>query len=664
MSIAGSNKTHDHIATVQDFTTASVSFVAGRLYLFSVSGFLFATDVADLEAINPPIITGGTWTLVEFEAHPDRNEFVAVWRFLPGSGSTTTVNWDISSTGDSGVFVWAIDEFTGEDTSGTNGSGAIVQTAVNAVDQGAAGPLVVTLAAFGSAGNAAFGAFGDNGGAGYAVGSGFTALGTDTAGARALHTEYKASSDTTVDFTWSSTDTAFQAIAIEIKAASGAAPQSAAAGMTTETDSALSFGRKKARALGVNTETDLARPITRAGFLGSAEEVDSALPITYTPPTAAPITPAALAPSGDAQLDGLVPVLGESVRFDLYDANGNLLGVLAVEYVEDDGEHIPRISNDVNRRTKRQLDGLRIPARPLVDRSTRRFYAEDIDPLSMRVRPSWLLATGEEYPMGEFLWADDSAMLWSWGEPRDCSLVDQCLVLDQDLDRNVGYSVGTNIGAALAEQAEVAGISAERRIIESSTRALSEPIAWAAGRDRRLVIFESLCSLAGFLPPYFDNDGRLVCRSAPDLVSAAPDFRYGLGVGRVIPGTPVRSSDILNAPNRYVVIDSSAQDSELVGMFDVPDSAPHSFANRHIHVVRTLDLQGLTDQAAADDAAAAAYAADSSTYSWLAFSTPPDPRADTFDVVAFEEVNYRRLSWAVELRPGRTMTHNARGTYS
>lgn len=368
----------------------------------------------------------------------------------------------------------------------------------------------------------------------------------------------------------------------------------------------------------------------------------------------------AIPPSGTDQLDGLVPMLGESVRFDLYDNNDNLLGILAVERSPSP----PRISNDTGRTIRRQLDGVRVPARPIADQDATRYYAEDIDPLTMRVRPRWLLATGAEYPLGVFRWGDDSTTVWSWGEPRQGILLDDTLIIDQPLDTNIGYGAGTHIDSALADQVNQAGIDAAHRSIETTTRTLSEPIAWVAGRDHRLRVLESLCSLAGYLPPYFDNNGILVCRSAPDLASAMPTFVYGFGVGRVVPGTPVRSSDILTAPNRYIVIDTAAIDAALVGAFDVPDTAPNSFLNRGFHVVRTIELQGLTDQVAADAAAAAAYASDSTTYSWLSFTTPFDPRHDTFDILSFDGVNYRQVAWSVELRPGGQMQHECRGTYS
>jgi hypothetical protein len=72
------------------------------------------------------------------------------WRALVGSGATTgsiAISLDGTSTGMDAVLL----EFGGVDTSGTNGSGAIVQNATNKATSATA--LTVTLAAFGSANN-------------------------------------------------------------------------------------------------------------------------------------------------------------------------------------------------------------------------------------------------------------------------------------------------------------------------------------------------------------------------------------------------------------------------------------------------------------------------------------------------------------------------------
>lgn len=342
----------------------------------------------------------------------------------------------------------------------------------------------------------------------------------------------------------------------------------------------------------------------------------------------------------------------ETVRFDLLDATNAKIGTLDIAR-----EQPPSITNDVNRRIIRTLDNIEISASDL----------SQINTVTERVRPWWILGdggTGYEFSLGIFLWGDASRTPRSYGTGQHGSLVDQCLILDQPLPQSVSYPAGTNIATALTEQAGLGGIISLS--IDATTRTVSAPATWAAGRDTRLKVMQDLCAMAGFLQPYFDNNGVLICRAAPNLATAIPDFSYGRGTGttgRVIDATVVASNDLLTAPNRYEVIDTSATTSPLVGLFDVPASAPHSFANRGFYVVSVIELQGLADQASADAAAAAAYAQDSSTFSWLAFHATPDPRHDTFNVIAFDSVNYREQSWRLPLSAGADHEHDCRGIY-
>ncbi len=361
--------------------------------------------------------------------------------------------------------------------------------------------------------------------------------------------------------------------------------------------------------------------------------------------------------SGD-QLDGLVPVRSETVRFDLHNASGTKLGMLAVDMTAR-----PRITNDTGRSIRRTLEGLRIPPRPLHDQDTTRFYAGEINPITQNVRPQWILQpSGDEYPLGVFYFADASTSIHTWGEPLDCSLVDRCVDLDQPLETTVGYAAGTLVQVALVAEAILAGIT-DTSQIESSTVVLGEPIAGAAGRDTRLRVMEQLCAKAGFLPPYFDNSGALVCRSAPILASANADFDYGLDT-RVILGSILQSDDSLSSPNRWIALDPAATVTPFVGVFDIPDAAPNSFANTARRRVRVIEIVGLADQAAANAAAQAAYATSGATFTWLSFQTPSDPRHDTFDIIDFDGTLYREVAWTLELTAGGIHRHDLRGAYN
>ena len=358
------------------------------------------------------------------------------------------------------------------------------------------------------------------------------------------------------------------------------------------------------------------------------------------------------------QLNGLVPLREETVRFDIHNAAGTKLGVLAV-----DSSARARITNDTGRSIRRTLEGLRIPPRPLHDQDTTRYYAAEINALTQNVRPQWILEpSGDAYPLGVFYFADASSSSHTWGEPLDCSLVDRCVDLDQPLETTVGYPTGTLVHTALVAEAIAAGIT-DTTLIQASSLVLGEPVAGAAGRDTRLRVMEQLCAKIGFLAPYFDNSGNFVCRAAEVVETAIPKFDYGLNTN-VIMGSILQSDDSLSSPNRWIALDPAAVLAPLVGRFDLPAVAPNSFANTARRRTRVVEIVGLADQAAAHAAAQAAYATSGATFSWLSFQTPADPRHDTFDIIDFNDVHYREIAWSLDLAAGGLHRHDCRGTYN
>lgn len=113
---------------------------------------------------------------------------------------------------------WSLTELSGVDTSGTNGSGAIVQVVTNI--SASTTSHSVTLAAFSSTSNATWGSFGSGGGTGVAMtaGTGFTLIDDlDSADILSQGTEFRADNDTTVTLTTDNATTS-GGIAVELKA--------------------------------------------------------------------------------------------------------------------------------------------------------------------------------------------------------------------------------------------------------------------------------------------------------------------------------------------------------------------------------------------------------------------------------------------------------------
>lgn len=221
MAITATNKTSglDNTDNTTGYTTASVTFTTSLLYLFSVVSHDGASIPVHL------ISASGTLTFTEiatvtFNTIASSNKRLTVYRCMPSPGESTTVSFDTSGAVTNSHGRWSIDEFSGIDTSGTNGSGAIVQSVTDRSDTGTS--LTVTLAALGSGDNATFGAFAHAANEVTNIGSGFTEL-ADVAGTEtpttSFQTEWKLN-DNTVDASWT-TSSANAGIAIEIKAATG-----------------------------------------------------------------------------------------------------------------------------------------------------------------------------------------------------------------------------------------------------------------------------------------------------------------------------------------------------------------------------------------------------------------------------------------------------------
>lgn len=211
-----------------NYTTASVTPGANRLVLLIATSS--RNTLNDCVANDISSITGNglTWAAVDkqcFSTASIPTQTVQIWRSMGASPSSGAINFNVSSATQLNA-AWIVVECDGVDTSGTNGSGAVAQSAINQVNPGTG--LTVTLGAFGSANNATLGAFAIQNSEAITVGSGFTSLANPTqvdgGNNISLNAQWKTTNDTTVDASWvSSLDAG--GVAIEI-VASAAPPAS------------------------------------------------------------------------------------------------------------------------------------------------------------------------------------------------------------------------------------------------------------------------------------------------------------------------------------------------------------------------------------------------------------------------------------------------------
>lgn len=265
------------------FVTASVSPTGNRLILVTIHAYVSTGSV------NPgtPTVTGNgiTYTLEKAQdVDTSGVDRATMWVFRgmaasPSAGAITIASFGaVTPT----RVAWSVDQSDANvDTTGTNGSGAIVQS-VGALSGSTATSLSINYAPAITAGNSGFSAFGHQVQEVKSPRASWTELADNISVTLAnIETQYRAAADTAGSATWV-TGSRAGGIIVEVKtgvpAGGGGGPMNPAA----ETDAAQAFGRQKLRASGVTAETDTAQPVTRGKLraLGASAETEAAVPVS------------------------------------------------------------------------------------------------------------------------------------------------------------------------------------------------------------------------------------------------------------------------------------------------------------------------------------------------------------------------------------------------
>jgi hypothetical protein len=213
-------------ANASSGTTAAFISHANRVQELQVHGAFSSSPAAAGAALT---VTDGslTWALERSQgAYADASNFWIFsyfYRALPTS-DTSSRTIQIQSAGNAfAELSWSIEEVDSVDTTGTYGSGAIVQSASGYIAYGGTLAITVTLAAFGSTNNATGGMVGGGYYATvtYTEGTGFTRGNFEhTTNYTSVLTQFKDTNDTTVDFSISGSQH-LAAIAWELKYSAG-----------------------------------------------------------------------------------------------------------------------------------------------------------------------------------------------------------------------------------------------------------------------------------------------------------------------------------------------------------------------------------------------------------------------------------------------------------
>jgi hypothetical protein len=196
------------------YTTASIAPAPNTLITVAVT-----THQSSAAAPSPTLTGGGmsSWTLVANVAYSASTPLdrVSVYRAMsasPGSGPIT-----ITSSVTVSNCQWIVSQWSGVDQSGTNGSGAIVQSGTTSGIT--VNGLTVTLAAFGSTNNVGYGVFGVTANTADATpGTGFTTIAQEPSGESSVGDVFaeRAANKNVINAVWSSKSGG--GIGVEIKA--------------------------------------------------------------------------------------------------------------------------------------------------------------------------------------------------------------------------------------------------------------------------------------------------------------------------------------------------------------------------------------------------------------------------------------------------------------
>ncbi len=203
---------------------------------------------------------------------------------------------------------------------------------------------------------------------------------------------------------------------------------------------------------------------------------------------------------------------------------------------------------------------------------------------------------------------------------------------------------GADPSNIMRDAAEIAGFSTA---IASSDSRLGNDTTWDAFTSLYEVI-DSIYPIAGHRPPWINFGGvfqsiaaRQVQAEAIDLESLDP-----------VAGTITVSETLLSAPNRVVVYDDAAQ-YPLVGVWNAPASAPHSFANRGYYITKAEAQQGVANIAAAN--LAAATIGEQLTARTLSASIFPTAQIDGPTILEYDSALWLIRSWSLSTSPGSVM---------
>jgi len=264
--------------------------------------------------------------------------------------------------------------------------------------------------------------------------------------------------------------------------------------------------------------------------------------------------------------------------------------------------------------------------------------------------------TSGDWPLGRYQFVDDPRRVTTAGRLGQPKLTDEMFLVDQPILSGI-TGVGKLVDAVIIEV--LTGLPITFDIEPSSFDSMD---SWGIGIGRGQVL-EALSISGDYFSPWFDNNGILRFIRSFDPAAAVPDMDLDVGF-RVLRADILETSELLTAPNTFLVISNSSATPEVpvTATATVPVNAPNSVSTRGFAITKVVDLQ-LSDAAQAQ-AVANGLIQRQAIFEQVQLSTPADPRHDSYNVIRWQGSNWLELSWSMTLTPGAPMTHVMRRSYT
>lgn len=343
----------------------------------------------------------------------------------------------------------------------------------------------------------------------------------------------------------------------------------------------------------------------------------------------------------------LMPWVGQrsiTFRFLLFDG---VTGIRKGE-IHPVRDSAPTLTHSTSRVIKRSLE------LHLGDADTAR-----VDTIRDRVQVQMVTDDDQVWPLGTYMFVNNPRMVSHSGRESLPALVDEMWAVDQELSQGFSALPGETVDNTLRRLLSPFGLQ-----LDLEPTVYSAEGTWAPGARRGKTV-EDLALQGDYLSPWMDHQRRLRFLRSFDPASRLPDFDFDAHPV-VYRDSVAETDDLLEATNRWVVVSNASRSEQtmaapIVGIYDLPDEAPQSAAQRGLVVPRTVSLPaGSTQQAAA---MAANLGQRQALYEQVDLATAPDPRHDSYQVIRWDGRLWLEIGWSITLVLDGEMSHTLRRIY-